>query len=93
MARNIDAKTVINTEGLNIGVSNQDNLVLDKSKQVIGKILPDKSVTTYEISNYTPKIGEVYGSVIALDFKGEFLGYVNETGEVLNNEKGKISCH
>lgn len=89
-AHNIDARTVVNNEGLNIGISNQDNLLLNKSKQVIGKILPDKSVTTHEISNYMPKLGDAYDSELALSFKGEFLGYVNVTGEVLNNEKGKV---
>jgi len=78
------------------GVKSEENLLLDTSKQIFAKIIPDNSlVATEELNsvNYSPRIGMSYDDGVILDFSGNLLGYVDILGDVskLNGTKiGKI---
>lgn len=90
IAANIFSRAAVNAEGKFLGVSNQDNMLLNKTNQPVGKILPDKTVTNAGGSNYMPKIGQNYAEPFALDFKGDLLGYLNPLGEIIGSNGSKV---
>ena len=89
-ARNIPATIAVSAEGKLIGTANQENMLLNKTNQQVGKILPDTTVTNAGSSNYIPKTGQAYSEYFALDFKGNMLGYLNLLGEVVSYNGSKI---
>ena len=82
----------VNSAGESIGYVNDENVILNKSLNPIAKILPDGSVTEIRSGNlnYMPKIGQSYSGNIALDFNGNFLGYVDTLGNVNNLSVAKV---
>ncbi len=76
-----------------LGMLTQNNLLLSTSLNIVGKILPDNSVVESSKAgtvNYMPVIGYAYSQKIALDFKGQQLGYVNILGNVNNFNSSQI---
>lgn len=90
VAQTIDIQTAVNYEGGMVGVPNQHNALLNKNMQQIGKVLPDSSVSSFGGTNYMPKIGQAYQENIAVRFNGDFLGYVNVTGNVIGYDGTKV---
>ena len=82
----------VNYKGEKIGLLNDENILLSGRDNNIGKILPDNSIATIKPGNlnYLPKIGQSYDKRIALDFKGVFLGYIDDEGSVNNLSGSKI---
>ncbi len=82
----------INYQGKSIGLLNGENILLNKDNNSIGKVLPDNSISTIKAGNlnYMPKIGRSYDQNIALDFKGVFLGYIDDNGNVNNLSGAKV---
>ncbi|MBQ9235969.1 MAG: hypothetical protein IJ184_05860 [Alphaproteobacteria bacterium] len=85
----IAAIAAVNAQGTALGLLNQDNLLLNKSFQQSGKVLPDGSAAVAGNSNYFPKIGQAYSAVLAQRFNGELLGYLNPSGQVVNLQGAK----
>lgn len=81
--------TAVDYLGKNLGLINDKNILYNEANSTAGKILPDGSVSAIKAGNlnYMPKIGQAYGQKNALDFKGGFLGYVDDFG-VVNNFSG-----
>ena len=92
IAKNITDSVAVDDYGNQIGYPNAENMLLNKSLKVIAKILPDGSVTEVRSGNlnYMPKLGQAYNEMIALDFGGNFLGYVDILGNVNNLSNAKI---
>ena len=92
VSKNISEFFAVNAKGEQIGNLNEENILLNKSFNAVAKILPDGSVS--EISsgnlNYVPKVGEAYSEIMALDFSGGFLGYIDVLGNVNNANGAKI---
>lgn len=89
----IDAIYAVSDGAKTSGSINADNLILDTSLRIIGKILPDNSVVKTDRSisnNYQPQIGEAYSENIAVDFVGNFIGYTDILGNVNNLSGAKI---
>ena len=82
----------VNYQGKRIGLLNGENILLNKDNNSIGKVLPDNSISTIKAGNlnYMPKIGRSYDQNIALDFKGVFLGYIDDNGNVNNLSGAKV---
>ena len=82
----------INYQGKSIGLLNGENILLKEDNSSIGKVLPDNSISTIKAGNlnYMPKIGQSYDQSIALDFKGVFLGYIDDNGNVNNLSGSKV---
>ncbi len=81
--------------GDSLGYVSGKNEILNSSLSPVAKILPDNSVTTITLDgqNYMPKLGVSDYRKIALDFKGNLLGYVNYEGRVnnlLGTEIGRV---
>lgn len=89
IAKDITVAAAVNMEGVSVGLPNQNNEVLNKSGKQVGKILPDGSVSVNGYSNYSPKIGQAYSSVIARKFSGEVIGYVDPSGQIINSRSSK----
>ena len=92
VSKNISEFFAVNAKGEQIGNLSEENTLLNKSFNAVAKILPDGSVS--EISsgnlNYVPKVGEAYSEIMALDFSGGFLGYIDVLGNVNNANGAKI---
>lgn len=82
----------VNYQGKSIGLLNGENILLNKDNNSIGKVLPDNSISIIKAGNlnYMPKIGRSYDQNIALDFKGVFLGYIDDNGNVNNLSGAKV---
>lgn len=92
IAKNTTDFVAVNSFGNSIGYPNEENILLNNSLKSTAKILPDSSVAEIRSGNlnYMPKLGQAYDEMIALDFSGNFLGYVDILGSVNNLSNAKI---
>ncbi len=84
--KNINDFTAVNYKGADLGYLNNKNILLNSLFEPVGKILPDGTVSSLKVGNinFVPKIGQAYAEKIALDFRGNFLGYVDVFGQINN---------
>lgn len=80
LGKNLMIDFAINTTGKLLGILAEDNLVLDKNLKPVAKVLPDNSVVEANNNtgvNMTPKVGEAFGSQLAVSVNGNLLGYAD----------------
>ena len=89
----INVDYAINRNGDIFDTISQNNLILNKVKAAIAKILPDMSVVATadnDAKKIAPKVGSAYYSKIVLNKEGNFVGYARESGEVYDTEGSLI---
>ncbi len=89
----IKAFLAIADKGGNLGHLTQQNLVVDKSMNTVGKILPDMSIYKTNKPNsqgFMPVNGWGYASNIVNSLNGNLLGYADVNGDVKDLSGAKI---
>ena len=85
----INADYAINRNGDIFDMISQNNLILNKLRAAIARILPDMSVVASagdDMKKIAPKAGSAYYSKLVLNKEGNFIGYVRENAEVYDAE-------
>ena len=80
-----------------LGSLSEQNLVMNTTLNIVGKILPDSSVakaSSNSSPDYMPKVGEAFQAKIVLDISGNLIGYADINGNVSDpkgNTLGRVS--
>lgn len=87
LGRSLADNYAVNVQGDVFGQLAQNNLIIDNNKAVVAKITPDKAVirTSSETSpDIMPKEGSAFDRVLAMDFEGTLIGYIDISGRVVD---------
>lgn len=93
VGKNILSYYAVGSRASDLGSFSEQNLIMDKSLNIIAKVLPDSSAVAAskpDTLEYMPQIGNAYAWQIALGWNGGFLGYADITGAVNDLGGSKI---
>lgn len=85
LGKMLNAFLPVSTNGRLLGNFSQQNLIMNNALSVIAKVLPDNFIVSTDKASspdYMPLAGNAYGQQLALNFKGDLLGYTDLLGNV-----------
>lgn len=85
----INPEFAVSAIGESLGTINENNLILDSSRKVVGKIVPEYDVIPADSQTQMPVIGSAGMSMIAVGINGNMLGYAGKDG-VVRDYSGNI---
>ncbi len=89
----VKATYALNTKGQKLGHLSSQNLIIDDSMNVVGKVLPDTAavkVDDADTVSYMPVIGQGYSAFMVTAFNGNLLGYADINGDLNDLGGSKI---
>lgn len=78
----IDSLFAVNIDGAVMGILNQDNLVLDNQKKIVGRIVPEYKIIGADSTAPMPVTGFAGNAEIAVSINGNMLGYADTDGRI-----------